>query len=157
MHDQYVPSYSWLPQADRDLIQRALTLLSASVAGQVFDSPKVIQNYLTLRYADLEHEVFGVVWVNAHNRLIAEELLFRGTLTQTAVYPREVVKQALKRNAQGALFFHNHPSGCSEPSRADELLTKALRQALQLVEVRVLDHIVVSAHGAVSFAERGLL
>jgi DNA repair protein RadC len=156
MHDGYQPAYARLPEADRRVIHQALELLKATVFGEPFDSPHAVKDYLTLRYADLGHEVFGALWLDAQHRLIAEDVLFRGTLSQTSVYPREVAKQALKRNAGAVVLFHNHPSGCAEPSRADEALTKAMQQALQLIDVRVLDHVVVAARGAVSFAERGL-
>jgi DNA repair protein RadC len=98
-----------------------------------------------------------VLFLDAQNRVIATEELFSGTLTQTSVYPREVVKRALHHNAAAVIFAHNHPSGVAEPSRADELLTKALKEALALVDVKVLDHFVVAGNVAVSFAERGLL
>jgi DNA repair protein RadC len=101
--------------------------------------------------------VFGVLWLDAQNRLIEAEELFRGTLTQTSVYPREVVKAALTRNAGAAILYHNHPSGSAEPSRADELLTGNLKTALALVDVRVLDHFVVTAGKVTSFAARGLM
>jgi DNA repair protein RadC len=101
--------------------------------------------------------VFLVVFLDAQNRLIAAEEMFRGTLTQTSVYPREIVKRSLAHNAAAVIFAHNHPSGLAEPSRADELLTSTLKQALALVDVKVLDHFVVGVASALSFAERGLL
>jgi DNA repair protein RadC len=107
--------------------------------------------------ADREHEVFVGLYLDSQNRLIAVEELFRGTLAQTSVYPREIVKAALARNAAAMIFAHNHPSGVAEPSRADELLTQALKQALALVDIRTLDHLVVAGGRLVSFAERGLL
>ena len=103
------------------------------------------------------YEVFVGLFLDSQNRLLAAEELFRGTLAQTSVYPREVVKAALARNAAAMIFAHNHPSGVAEPSRADELLTQALKQALALVDVRTLDHFVVAGGGLTSFAERGLL
>ena len=106
---------------------------------------------------DREHEVFVCLWLDAQHRLIATEEIFRGTLTQTSVYPREIVKAALKQNAAAVIFAHNHPSGAAQPSRADELLTHNLRDALQLVEVKVLDHFIVAGAHAISFAERGLI
>ena len=151
------PLYPGLSEPDRQTIRRALDVLKASITGQVFDRPALVKDYLTLKYAGLPHEVFGVLWLNAENRLFGEDVLFRGTLTQTSVYPREVAKQALLRNACCVILFHNHPSGCSEPSRADEMLTQTLKQALTLVDVRVLDHLVIAAGGAASLAERGLL
>lgn len=123
----------------------------------LLNSPDRVRDYLRLRLAHLPHEVFLALFLDAQNRLVSTEELFRGTLTQTSVYPREVVKRALANNAAAVVFAHNHPSGVTEPSRADEMLTHALKSALQLVDVRVLDHLVV-AHGSVtSFAERGLL
>jgi len=121
-------------------------------------SPGAVRDWLRLSLAQLPHEVFLVLWLDAQNRLIASEELFRGTLTQTSVYPREVVKQALLRNAAAAILAHNHPSGVAEPSAADELLTRNLKQALALVDVRVVDHFIVAGHAPpLSFAERGLL
>ena len=107
--------------------------------------------------AALEHEVFVGLFLDSQHRLIADRELFRGTLAQTSVYPREVVKSALALNAAAVIFAHNHPSGVAEPSRADELLTQSLKAALQLVDVRTLDHFVVAGAHVVSFAERGLL
>ena len=142
-------------QAVLELARRALT---AELAQRpVFDSPTTVREYLKLQLADLAHEVFAVLFLDAQHRLIAYEPLFRGTLTQTSVYPREVLKRALALNAAAVLLAHNHPSGVAEPSRADEFLTQSLKSALQLVDVRVLDHMVVGRTQVVSFAERGLL
>ena len=105
----------------------------------------------------LEHEVFSVVFLDAQHRVIELRQMFRGTVTQTSVYPREVVKEALQLNAAAVILAHNHPSGVPEPSRADEFPTQSLKSALQLVDVRVLDHLVVTATAVVSFAERGLI
>jgi DNA repair protein RadC len=106
---------------------------------------------------DLGHECFYCVFLDAQNRVIAAEELFRGTLTQTSVYPREIVKAALAHNAAAVIFAHNHPSGVAQPSQADELLTRNLREALALIEVKVLDHFIIAGSQAISFAERGLL
>jgi DNA repair protein RadC len=125
--------------------------------GVGLSSPQAVRDYLRLTLEASPHEVFLVLCLDAQNRLIAMDELFRGTLTQTSVYPREVVKLALDRNAAAVLFAHNHPSGVAEPSRADEHLTAALKQALALVDVKVLDHFVVGRGATVSFAERGLL
>ena len=126
--------------------------------GLTFASPGGVRDYLRLHLAGLQHEVFLALWLDAQNRLIAAEELFRGTLTQTSVYPREVVKHALKHNAAAVVLAHNHPSGVAEPSRADELLTSELKQVLALVDVRVLDHFIVAGQTPpLSFAERGLL
>ncbi|MEZ5614100.1 MAG: DNA repair protein RadC [Rhodocyclaceae bacterium] len=127
-------------------------------AGDALGSPRAVRDWLRLTLANLPHEVFMVLLLDARNRLIAAEELFRGTLTQTSVHPREVVKLALAHNAAGALFAHNHPSGVAEPSRADEALTQALKQALALVDVRLLDHFIVAGQAEpLSFAEKGLL
>jgi DNA repair protein RadC len=121
------------------------------------ESPQTVRSYLCMALAHPGHEVFAVLFLDAQHRLIACEEMFRGTLTQTSVYPREVVKQALRHNCAAVILAHNHPSGVAEPSRADEALTRALQGALALVDVRVLDHIVVAGSRSVSFAERGLL
>jgi DNA repair protein RadC len=123
----------------------------------VFSSPQLVKDYVQMRLGALPHEVFAVLFLDAQHRLIVCEELFRGTLTQTSVYPREVVKRSLEHNAASVILAHNHPSGTLEPSRADELLTQTLRSSLQLIDVRVLDHLVVGHTGAMSFAERGLL
>jgi DNA repair protein RadC len=125
--------------------------------GDALASPTAVRDYLRLKLRDLHHEVFVGLYLDAQNRVIGDEVLFRGTLTQTSVYPREVVKQALAHNAAGIILAHNHPSGVAEPSHADEALTRTLRQALTLIDVKVLDHFVVAGNTAVSFAERGLL
>jgi DNA repair protein RadC len=121
------------------------------------NSPSKVRDYLRLRLGHLPHEVFFGMFLDAQNRLLASEELCRGTLTQTSVYPREIVKRALALNAAAVVFAHNHPSGVAEPSRADELLTRALKEALQLVDVRVLDHLIVAHGDIMSFAERGLI
>ena len=122
-----------------------------------FESPQQIKDYLQLQLAAHEHEVFAVLFLDTQHRLLRFDEMFRGTLTQTSVYPREVVKRALALNAGAVILAHNHPSGVAEPSRADEFLTQTLRSALQLIDVRVLDHLVVARGQVVSFAERGLL
>jgi DNA repair protein RadC len=126
-------------------------------ATPVFDSPQMVKDYLQLQLGSLPHEVFAVLFLDTQHRLLAMERLFTGTLGQTSVYPREVVKRALARNAGAVILAHNHPSGVAEPSRADEFLTQSLKSALALVDVRVLDHLVVAHGQVVSFAERGLL
>ena len=122
-----------------------------------FDSPQAVRDYLQLQLAAREHEVFAVLFLDAQQRLLRFDEMFRGTLTQTSVYPREVVRRALALNAGAVILAHNHPSGVAEPSRADEFLTQTLKSALALVDVRVLDHFVVGKGQIVSFAERGLL
>ncbi len=120
-------------------------------------APEAVRDFLRLHFAGQEYESFVVLFLDAQNRLIASEELFRGTLTQTSVYPREIVKEALRKNAAAVIFSHNHPSGIAEPSRADEMLTNSLKQALALVDVRVLDHFIVAGAATLSFAERGLI
>jgi DNA repair protein RadC len=144
--------------SDDTLIAAALAVLARRIrCGDSLASPSAVRDYLRLLLAGREHEVFVVVLLDSQNRVLSCQELFRGTLTQTSVYPREVVKVALAANAGAAIFAHNHPSGCSEPSRADELLTQNLKAALALVDVKVLDHFVVAGAEAISFAERGLL
>jgi DNA repair protein RadC len=126
-------------------------------AREVFSSPDAVKHYLQLQLARKPHEVFAALFLDAQNRLIAMEELFRGTLTQTSVYPREVVLRALQHQAASVVLAHNHPSGTVQPSRADEALTNTLRAALALVDVRVLDHIIVAPGDALSMAEKGLL
>lgn len=140
-------------QAALEMSRRALS--SELVARDVFDAPDKVRHWLRLRLGALGHEEFHVLLLDAQNRLIHAEALFRGTLTQTSVYPREVVKLALQYNAAALLLAHNHPSGCTEPSTADHALTRSLRDALALVDIRVLDHFVVTRSGTVSFAESG--
>lgn len=140
------------------VMELARRALHGELSGQpVFDAPQAVKHYLQLQLAALPHEVFAVLFLDAQHRLIACEEMFRGTLTQTSVYPREVIKRALSHNAASVVLAHNHPSGALEPSRADELLTQTLKDSLALVDVRVLDHIVVGRTGALSFAERGML
>jgi DNA repair protein RadC len=123
----------------------------------VLSAPAVVRDWLRLHWANLEHEVFIILHLNTRNCLIEAQELFRGTLSQTSVYPREVVKEVLRRNAAAVVMAHNHPSGTAEPSRAGELLTQSLRQALALVDVKVLDHFIVAGTNTLSFAERGLI
>jgi DNA repair protein RadC len=125
-------------------------------AGHALTSPAAVRDYLRASIGAREHEVFVCLWLDAQHRVTACEELFRGTLTQTSVYPREIVKAALRANAAAVIFAHNHPSGAAQPSRADELLTRNLKDALALVEVKVLDHFIVAGRQALSFAERGL-
>ena len=139
----------------RELLLRELREQMRS--SPLMTSPQVLRDWLRLYCAKLEHEVFLVLYLDAHHRLIEAEELFRGTLTQTSVYPRELVKGALARNAAALAVAHNHPSGEAEPSRADELLTQTLKSALILVDVRVIDHFVVAGDQVLSFAERGLI
>lgn len=143
-------------QAVVELSRRALA--EEMRQSNAFASPGAVRDYLRLHLSGLAHEVFFALWLDAQNRLIAAEELFRGTLTQTSVYPREVVKKALWHNAAAVVLAHNHPSGVAEPSAADESLTRELQKALVLVDVRVLDHFIVAGQSQpLSFAERGLI
>ncbi|HEY7987062.1 MAG TPA: DNA repair protein RadC [Methylophilaceae bacterium] len=142
-------------QAIFEMSQRALR--EEMQQRDVLASPAAVRDYLRIKLGALKREVFMVLLLDAQNRVIASEELFAGTLTQTSVYPREVVKRALHHNAAAAIFAHNHPSGVAEPSRADEMLTKVLKDALALVDVKVLDHFVVAGNGVLSFSERGLI
>jgi len=126
-------------------------------AGSALTSPGTVRDYLRLALAAREHEVFVCLWLDAQHRVISCDEVFRGTLSQTSVYPREIVKAALGRNAAAVIFAHNHPSGVAQPSQADELLTRQLKEALSLVDVKVLDHFIVAGNQCLSFAERGLL
>jgi DNA repair protein RadC len=126
--------------AARELVRRALA--ETMRERDMLASPAAVRDYLRIMLAQRDHEVFMVLFLDAQNRVIAPEEMFRGTLTQTSVYPREVVKRALSLNAAAVILAHNHPSGVAEPSRADEFLTQSLRSALALVDIRVLDHIV---------------
>ena len=138
-----------------ELARRAMAQQLAE--REVFGSPDAVKHYLQLHLAHKSHEVFAVLFLDAQNRLIAMEELFRGTLTQTSVYPREVVRRALEREAASVVLAHNHPSGTVQPSRADEALTQTLKSALALIDVRVLDHVIVAPGDALSMAEKGLL
>ena len=143
-------------QAVLEMSRRALA--EAMKQDSLLNTPDTVRDYLRLHLAGLRHEVFFALWLDAQNRLIAAEELFRGTLTQASVYPREVVKNALAHNAAAVVLAHNHPSGVAEPSAADGHLTRELKQALALIDVRVLDHFIVAGTASpLSFAERGLL
>jgi len=138
-----------------EIARRALSQQLAQ--APVFDNPAVVKQFVSLTIGALDHEVFAVLFLDNQHRLLRHEEMFRGTLTHTSVYPREVARRALALNSAAVIFAHNHPSGAAEPSRADEFLTQSLKSALQLVDVRVLDHLVVGRGDVVSFAERGLL
>jgi len=144
-------------EADNILAAAREILATRLTHGNALNSPSAVRDYLRMVLHNREHKVFVVVLLDAQNRVFATEEMFRGTLTQTSVYPREVVKLALRHNAGAVIFAHNHPSGISEHSYADETLTAALKQALALVDVKVLDHFIIAGTGALSFAERGLL
>jgi DNA repair protein RadC len=138
-----------------ELARRAL--MQPLHSQPVFDSPQAVRQYLQLQIGARPHEVFAVLFLDSQHRLIALEELFRGTLSQTSVYPREVVMRALSLNAAAVVLAHNHPSGSTQPSRADQTLTQTLKSALALVDVRVLDHFVVTSTQSLSMAEQGLL
>jgi DNA repair protein RadC len=143
---------------DSEILEAAFRILARRMAkGSVLTSPKDTQRYLTLRFAELEHEVFAIVYLTKRHRVIACEELFRGTIDGASVHPRIVVKNSLRHNAAGVIVAHNHPSGIAEPSQADEIITQRLKAALELVDIRLLDHIVTAGDSAVSFAQRGLL
>ena len=140
----------------KELVRRSL--METMRQRDVLASPESVRDYLRMTLAGRDYEVFMVLFLDAQNRIIESEEMFRGTLTQTSVYPREVLKHALRHNAAAVVLAHNHPSGVAEPSRADELLTSELKQVLALIEVRVLDHFIVAGQSPpLSFAERGLL
>jgi DNA repair protein RadC len=124
---------------------------------EAFQTPGAVKQYLQLQLAHKNHEVFAVLFLDNQNRMLAMEELFRGTLSQTSVYPREVVLRALHHQAAAVVLSHNHPSGSVQPSRADEHLTQTLKASLALVDVRVLDHIIVGQGQALSMAEQGLM
>lgn len=152
------PTRQWVQsrvRAAAELMRRSL--LQTLGTRDVLTEPDRVREFLLLTLSGRTREVFVVIFMDAQNRVIASEELFQGTLTQTSVYPREVVRRVLALNAASVIFAHNHPSGVAEPSHADQALTKALKSALALVDVPVLDHFVVAGAGAVSFAERGLL
>lgn len=156
----YFARQSSLPSFHRLVTGLALAqelLVEELTSRSVFDSPQAVKDFLTLHFAGQPHESFAVLYLDAQHALIAFEELFRGTLTQTSVYPREVMKQALHHDAAALIVAHNHPSGSVDPSRADELLTSTLRSALAMMDVRVVDHVIVARGRTLSFAERGLL
>ena len=142
-------------QAVLEMSRRALR--EEMHSGDALNSPRAVREYLQLLLRSRQQEVFMAIFLDAQHRVLAAEEMFHGTLTQTSVYPREVVKRALHHNAAAVIFAHNHPSGVAEPSDSDRLLTDALKQSLQLVDVRVLDHFIVAGAGCLSFAEKGMM
>ena len=157
--EQAAPYLAAVDVDEGAIISRAIAILDrrAMCKGAPLGSGADAKDYLRLKFADHEHEVFCCLFLDNRNRVLAFEELFRGTIDGTAVYPREVVRRALSHNAAAVIFAHNHPSGVPEPSRADEVLTQRLKEALTLLGIRVLDHVVVGTEGIVSFAERGLI
>ena len=151
-----------LGPAKRAQLAAALELARRAIgedlkAGALLTSPGAVRDYLRLAIGARQQEVFVCIWLDAQHRVIRFEEPFRGTLTQTSVYPREIVKSALEANAAAVIFAHNHPSGAAQPSQADELLTRSLKEALALVDIKVLDHFIIAGNQAISFAERGLV
>lgn len=145
-------------ETEDDLIAKAREILAKRFSkGRAITSPAVTKDHLIMSYSALECEVFGVLWLDSKHRIIKEEILFRGTIDSAWVPVREIVKDALSRNASAAIVFHNHPSGISEPSQADRKLTEAIYNALNLVGVKLLDHMVIGANETTSFAEIGAL
>ncbi|MFA5242953.1 MAG: DNA repair protein RadC [Sulfuricella sp.] len=142
-------------QAVLEMARRAMQEKMRDI--DALNSPAAVKDYLLLTLGRKSHEVFAVLFLDAQNRPISIEELFRGTLTQTSVYPREVVIRALHHNAASVILAHNHPSGAAEPSHADQILTQALKNALALIDIRVLDHFIVGGNTVLSFAERGLI
>jgi DNA repair protein RadC len=151
-------SGSWRPATGVEIIDAARAALARRVRrGTVLTSPAIVSDFLGVRLGTLEHEVFAALFLDTRHRLIKYCELFRGTIDGTSVYPREVVKEALMHNAAAVIFAHNHPSGVAEPSEADRAITRRLRQALDLMDIRVLDHLVIAGDQTVSLAGRGLL
>lgn len=158
--EQQLPLFACeLAPTDQQTIRTAMTLLECQLRepGAAFTSSSSVRDWLRLQLATLDREAFTVLWLDNQHRLIAHDTLFLGTINSITVHPREVVKSGLKNNAAAAVLAHNHPSGEAEPSQADRLITELLKQALELVDIRLLDHLVVGGMDIVSFVERGWL
>lgn len=141
-----------------EVLQAALRVLESQLRGsEMLCSPQAVRDFLRIKLGTLEHEVFAVIHLDAQHRVIEYVEMFRGTVSQTSVYPREIVKESLAHNSAALILVHNHPSGVAEPSRADEALTQTLKSALARVDVRVIDHLIVAGSTILSFAERGLI
>ncbi len=138
-------------------METAANYLAANLVGAVLDAPKAAHEFVRQAVGGFEMETFGTIWLDNRHRVLAVDQLFRGTIDGASVHPREVVKAAIAHNAAAAILFHNHPSGTPDPSHADEMITRRLRDALALIDVRVLDHIIAAKSGVCSFAEKGLL
>lgn len=152
------PDGSSRPATGDEILTAARAVLTRRIRrGTALDSPRLTHEYLAMKLGDREHEVFCCLYLDSRHRLIEFVELFRGTIDGASVHPREVVKEALARNAAAVIIAHNHPSGVAEPSQADELITRRLRDALAIVDIRVLDHLIVAGPDTISFAERGLL
>jgi len=159
MDNSTLPPISSYPESV--VLERARTIVKArhlrKNAARVFTTPDSVKKWLPLYVADIEHEVFSCIFLDSHNRVIEYQEMFRGTINGASVHPREVVKACMKTNAAALVVMHNHPSGFAEPSQADRALTRRLRDAMELVDVRLLDHFVIGGEEVVSFAERGWL
>lgn len=151
--------YHLFRSEDDAVVARALEILASRIRNPeaTFSDPSRVKDYLRLKLHDMPYEVFGAIWLDTQNRVLDHGEVFRGTLSQTSVYPRELVKLALQHNAAAVVLYHNHPSGVEDASQADINLTKILKDALALVDVRVLDHFIVTTGAVLSFAERGLI
>jgi DNA repair protein RadC len=146
------------PDDNSIIVRRALQIVESKLSSQpLLTQPAIVKDYLRLRVGTLPYEVLGVLWMDAAHRLICVEELFRGTVAQCSAYPREVARHAVIHNASAVILFHNHPSGITDPSRADELLTTTIKSVLSLLDVRLLDHIIVGSSQCTSMAEMGLI
>lgn len=144
--------------SENDILDMARTIIERRYRrGRTLTSPELTRSYLSVKMAELEHELFSVLFLDNKHRVLTLEEMFRGSISSASVYPREVVKTALAHNAAAVILIHNHPSGIAEPSQSDIQITRRIQEALQLVDIRILDHIVVAGTETVSFAERGLL
>ena len=150
-------NYSIQSGTPSQIIELAASILESRIIGETLNSPEASTQFIQMKIGSLEHEVFMVVYLDNRHRVIAAEELFRGTINGASVHPREVVKETLKHNAAAVILAHNHPSGIADPSEADKRLTSRLKDALSMVDVRVLDHIIVSPDETFSMAERGLV
>lgn len=151
--------YLTLSDDDAMIVRQASDILKRHLVNDLtaLSDPQATRHYLQMKVAHLEHEVFGVIFVNTRNRVIDDQIMFRGTIDGAAVYPREIAKEALRVNAAGMVLYHNHPGGNPEPSRADRVITNRIKEALELFDIRINDHLVIGSDHEVSFAERGLI
>jgi DNA repair protein RadC len=148
----------YLPASVDQILDAARQVIDQKMQrGAAFTSPLLVKEYLVTKLSGFEHEVFAVLFLDSQHRLIEYIEMFRGTIDSASVYPREVIKEALRCNAGAVILAHNHPSGNPEPSSADKTLTQRLKEALALVDVRTLDHVIVAGQATASFAEQGLL
>ena len=145
------------PATRDEVLESAAQYLTTELRGTTLDTPRASHEYLRQLLRSYEHEIFGAIFLDNRHRVIEARQLFRGTIDGASVHPREVVKTALALNAAALILYHNHPSGIAEPSQADELITRRLNEALALVDIRILDHVIVAGDATLSFAEKGLL